>query len=172
LRHFLWLNASLFLAIVVALALLASQSSGGRGIEIEVRDPRPGIDEIRVAVSGAVVSGGVFTVHPGDRVIDAVELAGGPTADADMSAVNLARRVVDQDQIVVPLRGEGAALIDINRATAADLDELPGIGPVYAAAVIAAREGGGAFATTDDLVERRVIPAHVYEGIRDLIVAR
>ncbi len=166
------LNLVLVLAIVVAVALLALRAGGGRGIEVEIREPRPGIDDIRVDVAGAVTRPSVVTVAPGDRVIDAIELAGGLTPDADAAAVNLSRRLVDQDHIVVPRLGERAPPLDVNRATAAELEALPGIGPVYAAAVVEARESGGAFTTTDDLVERRVIPAHVYEGIRDLIVAR
>ena len=109
---------------------------------------------------------------PGDRVIDAIELAGGLAPDADAAALNLARRLVDQDHIVVPRHGERAPLLNVNRASVAELEALPGIGPVYAAAVVEARESGGSFTTTDDLVDRNVIPAHVYERIRDLIVAR
>ncbi len=108
----------------------------------------------------------------GNHVIDAIELAGGLAPDADAAAVNLSRRLVDQDHIVVPRLGEGTAPLDVNRATAAELEELPGIGPVGAVVVVEARESGGPFATTDDLVERGVISAYVYEGIRDLIVAR
>ena len=166
------LNLLLVLAIVAAVALLALRANGGNGIEVEIRDPRPGIDEIRVDVAGAVLRPAVVTVAPGDRVIDAIELAGGLAPDADAAALNLARRLVDQDHIVVPRHGERAALLNVNRASVAELEALPGIGPVYAAAVVEARESGGAFTTTDDLVDRDVIPAHVYERIRDLIVAR
>ena len=171
-RNLPWLNLLLTAAIVAAVAIVAFRSGGGNGIEIEVRDPRPGIDEIRVDVSGAVLRPGVVTVAPGDRVIDAIELAGGATADADTGAINLARRLVDQDHVAVPRPGERSPLLDVNHATATELEALPGIGPVYAAAVIAAREGDGEFVTTDGLVDRGVIPAYVYERIRDLIVAR
>ena len=159
-------------AIALAVIVLALRSPGGRGIEIEARDPAPGIDEIRVHVDGAVLRPGVVTVAPGDRAIDAIALAGGLASDADTLAVNLARRVVDEDRVIVPRIGERPPLLDVNTATASELEALPGIGPVRAAAVVAARDEGGAFATTDDLVERGVIPEHIYEGIRDQIAAR
>ena len=144
-RNLPWLNLLLTAAIVAAVSIVAFRSGGGGGIEIEVRDPRPGIDEIRVDVSGAVLRPGVVTVAPGDRVVDAIALAGGTTADADSAAINLARRLVDQDHVAVPRLGERPPLLDVNHATATELEALPGIGPVYAAAVIAAREGEGAF---------------------------
>lgn len=166
------LSLLLALAIAAALLVLALRTDGGRGIEVEVRDPRPGIDEIRVDVSGAVVRPGVITASPGDRVADAIARAGGVTADADTAALNLSRRVLDQDHIAVPRAGERPPLLDVNSATAAELEALPGIGPVYATAVVTARERGGSFETTDDLVDRGVLPLYVYEGILDLIVAR
>ncbi len=171
-RKLPWLNLVLLGAILAAFALLALRGGGSPGVEVEVRDPRRGIDEIRVDVSGAVLEPGVFTVAPGDRVVDAVALAGGLAPDADRAAVNLARRLVDQDKVVVPRLGEGAALLDVNRASATELERLPGIGPVYARRVVEARERDGRFDSTDDLVARDVLPLHIYEGIRNLIDAR
>ena len=68
--------------------------------------------------------------------------------------------------------GASADAIDLNSATAAQLEELPGIGPAYAKDIIDARTTGGPFATPEDLLTRRVVPARVYEGIRDRVVAR
>lgn len=166
------LPLTLVLAIVVGVAVLTLRAGGSPGIEIERRDPSPGIDEIRVHVSGAVLEPGVIIAAPGDRVADAVAMAGGASEGADLDALNLARRLVDQDQVRVPLIGEGPPLIDLNSATAAELEALPGIGPVRAAAVIASRLEAGPFTTSDDLLERRLIPASVYEDIRDLVTAR
>ena len=159
-------------AAVVAFAVLVLRDGGHRGIEIERLEPLPGVDELRVEVAGAVAEPGVFTVRPGDRVIDAIALAGGLTADADSAPLNLSRRLHDEDRVLVPRTGELPPLLDVNAASAAQLDALPGIGPVYATAIVSARDRGGPFATTDDLVERSVIPEHVYEAIRDLIAAR
>lgn len=159
------------LAIVAALVVLLVRSEGSPGIVVEFREPLPGIDEIRVDVGGAVLRPGVVAVTPGERVIDAIERAGGVSEDADTAPLNLSRRPVDQDRIRVPRVGEADALLDINAASAAELEALPGIGPVYAAAVLAAR-ADAPFATTDELLGREVIPAHVYERMRDLIRVR
>ncbi len=159
-------------AAALALAILVLRATDDPGIEVRRLDPPPGVDEIRVEVAGAVAEPGVVTVQPGDRVSDAIALAGGLAPDADASALNLALRLRDEDRVVVPRTGEGSPLLDINTATTEELEGLPGIGPVYAAAIVDARERGGPFVTTDDLVERDVIPEHVYDGIRTLITAR
>src|SRR5437016_5219549 len=118
-------NLLLALAAALALVLFAVRSHSSPGIEIETRDPAPGIDEVRVYIAGAVASPGVVTVAPGERVADAVARVGGLTADADSAAVNLSRRLTDEDQVVVPRRGEHAALLDVNRADAKQLEALP-----------------------------------------------
>ena len=166
------LQIALGLAIVAALAVLALRPGEPRGIEIETRDPPPGVDEIRVDVSGAVLEPQVVTASPGDRVSDVIALAGGLAPDSDTAPLNLSRRVVDEDGVRVPRMGEAAALLDVNSATIAELDALPGIGPAYAAAIVAERERSGPYATTDDLTARGTIPEHVYNGIRDMIAAR
>ena len=127
---------------------------------------------MRVDVAGAVLRPGVVTAAPGERVIDAVNRAGGVTPDAETTALNLSRRVVDEDHIVVPRRGERAALIDLNRATPAQLEALPGVGPVTAAAIVSARERSGPYQTTDELVVRAVLTARVYAQVRDLLTVR
>ncbi len=166
------LQIALGLAIVGALAVLALRADEPRGIEIERRDPAPGIDEIRVAVSGAVLQPQVVVASPGDRVSDAIALAGGLAPDADTAPLNLSRRIVDEDVVRVPRLGEAAALLDVNSATRADLEALPGIGAAYAAAIVAERERAGPYETTDDLPARGAIPEHIYEGIRDMVTAR
>ena len=166
------LRIALGAAAALALAILVLRADDNPGIEVQRLDPPPGVDEIRVEVAGAVAAPGVVTVQPGDRVADAIALAGGLDPDADPAALNLALRLRDEDRIVVPRLGEQSPLLDINTATAEELDELPGIGPVYSAAIVDARERGGPFATTDALIERDVIPEHVYERIRALITAR
>lgn len=172
LRSLPWLNLALLFAIAAAVAVLALRPDGSRGVLVEVGDPRPGIDEVRVDVAGAVSLPGVVVVQPGDRVVDAIELAGGLAEDADTAAINLSRRLVDQDHVVVPRAGERSPLLDVNSASASELESLPGIGPVYASQVIEERRAGGAFIDTDELVERDDQVAHVYEHVRDLIVAR
>jgi competence protein ComEA len=132
----------------------------------------------------------VYALHEGDRVVDAVEAAGGPSSDADLVALNLARRIHDEDQVVVPRIGEppkvsqvasaqtgpdglpgGGALIDVNTASAADLDSLPGIGEVYSQRIVDSRATDGPFESTEDLVGRQLIPRATYEKIKHLITA-
>lgn len=163
-------NLPLVALALVALAIVFARHED-RGIEIEARSPLPGVDEIRVDVAGAVVRPGVVLASPGERVADVVARAGGPTAEADTTALNLSRHVVDEDHVVVPRRGERTALLDLNRATQRQLEALPGIGRVLADAVIVARSQT-AFTSTDELVERGVITARTYEAIRNLVTAR
>jgi competence protein ComEA len=163
------LNAVLLALALVAFGILATRTSTAPGIEVFRRDAPAGIDEMRVEVRGAVAHPGVYLVAPGDRASDAIALAGGPTAEASLDAVNLALHLHDEDIVRVPTRSEAATpLTDINAASQVLLEELPGIGPARAAAIIAARP----YLSTDELVEREVIPAGVYEQIRELITIR
>lgn len=162
-------QVTLVVASVVAVGVLAAREPAAVGVEVERREPAPGIDEIRVQVGGAVRSPGVVIARPGERVADAIERAGGLTAEADANAINLARRVVDQDQVIVPKAGAGAMrLLDLNRATQQQLEALPGIGPARATAILAAR-AQAPFRTTDELLDRGLVPASVYAQIRDLV---
>ncbi len=163
------LQAALVVASLVALGVLAAREPATTGVEVERRDPAPGIDEIRVQVAGAVHSPGVVIARPGERVADAIARAGGVTPEADTAAINLARRVLDQDQVVVPKIGAGASrLLDLNRATQAQLEALPGIGAARATAILAAR-AQAPFRSSDELVERGLISAAVYAQVRDLV---
>lgn len=168
-------------------AVLAAPLLIGLGFFINERvsDPEPlEIDlenlpaaEIRVYISGAVQRPGVYTVADGQRWIDVLELAGGPTADADIEAVNLAQRLHDEDQVHIPRLGEATAVagqveegrININTASEAILDTLPGIGQVRAGRIVESRQSQGPFTSTQELVERGLIPQSVYEDIEELI---
>jgi competence protein ComEA len=146
--------------------------------------------EVVVHVVGAVAAPGVQRLPTGSRVIDAVEAAGGAAPDADLSRVNLAAVLADGQQVVVLRPGEappaaagagpsgpgaddGAGgegdgpLVDINRASAAELEELPGVGPATAEAIIAHREQNGPFASVDDLLDVRGIGEAKLEQLRD-----
>ena len=144
---------------------------------------------IVVDVQGAVENPGPWRVPVGSRVGDAVEAAGGYSPQVDIAAasqqLNLAQTVSDGQKIHVPMRGEstvtaqqspagggpaagGGGLIDINTATAEQLDTLPGIGPVTAAKVIAAREEAP-FTSVDELLGRGVVSQSVFDKIRALV---
>ncbi|MPZ50368.1 MAG: competence protein ComEA [Dehalococcoidia bacterium] len=135
---------------------------------------------IRVHVAGAVLAPGVYELREGDRFAEALAAAGGPTADADLDGVNLARRVRDEGQVLIP-RPAGAALrpeplapgakLDINAASQAQLDLLPGIGEAYSRRIVDSRTVDGFFKSPQELVTRRVLPQATFDMIRDLIIA-
>jgi competence protein ComEA len=169
--------AALLLSISIGVLIDRQFFQGPQPLEIRL-DNAPAA-EIQVYVAGAVAQPGVYYLRDGDRWIDAVEAAGGPAADADLESVNLARRLYDEDQVLVPRLGETAALeavqapqderIDINSAPEAVLETLPGIGPVRAGRIVESREQDGPFERPEELVERGLIPQSVFEQILDLI---
>ena len=135
-----------------------------------------------VHVVGAVIRPGVVNLAAGARVADAVAAAGGPAPGAELAAVNLARVLADGEQVVVPLPGAtsgvtsgagaglpGPTLVDLNAADAADLDTLPGIGPVLADRIVAWRERNGRFSAVEELAEVTGIGPALLAGVRDLV---
>jgi competence protein ComEA len=145
----------------------------------------PGEGAVVVHVVGQVADPGLVTLRPGARVADALEGAGGPNRDADLASLNLARTVVDGEQIYVPADGEvapgpagtapaGAAagaggVVDLNSADAAALDALPGIGPVLAERIVAWRTDNGPFTSVDELTEVSGIGPAVLGKLRDSV---
>lgn len=153
-------------------------------------------EELIVDVQGAVVDRGLHRLPAGSRVGDAIAAAGGYSGQVDIRAaaerLNLAERLTDGAKIHVPARGDGAAaaaptgdapdaggpaasvppveggLIEINTATEAQLDTLPGIGPVTAGKIMAAREEAP-FTSVDELLGRGVVGPATFEKIRQLV---
>ena len=164
------LNVALVVLAVAAFTVIAVRRGGAeRGVEVERRGAPAGIDEIRVHVSGAVAQPGVVVAQPGDRIVDVVDRAGGALPEANLDALNLALRIRDEDAVYVPFAGEEPApLVDLNTATQAELEALPGIGPATARAIVAARP----IASVDDLLERDLVAGAVWEEIRLLVTTR
>jgi len=154
---------------------------------------------IFVHVLGAVARPGLFEVHDGARVVDVVAAAGGLLPTADQAGVNLARPVADGEQLYVPLQGEvvagspaapagpqggavggdlggagspaGAAVkVNLNTATAADLDTLPRIGPAMAQRILDYRAAEGRFTSIEDLRDVTGIGEKTFAALKDLIV--
>ncbi len=183
-----WLERNQFLALALAgLVLLAGL--GAR--QLTQHDPPPALvfrdgagvtpgAPILIHVAGAVAQPGVYTLQGGDRVEDAVSAAGGALPDAKLDEINLARRLRDGEQILVP--GDAASggaeavatlvpgeKLDLNVATAAQLDGLPGIGAAYAQRILDSRLVDGPFESVDDLRSRNVLPAATFDKISDYL---
>jgi competence protein ComEA len=147
-----------------------SASSSGGAVQLQARDSGP----VVVQVAGAVRSPGVYRLPAGKRVDDAVRMAGGATARADLAGVNLAAKVEDGRQVIVPERTPGAgaaagavapasapdstvpgaapaAPLSLNTATADQLDTLDGVGPATAQKILAYRQQHGGFGSVSEL---------------------
>jgi competence protein ComEA len=135
-----------------------------------------------VDVAGAVRTPGVYEFAEGERVVDAIERAGGPRPKADLSLLNLAAPLVDGTQILVPkfgpavagvpggtAPGSSSSLININTASATELETLSGIGEVLAATIVEYRTQNGPFASVDDLLDVSGIGPATLEEIRDQV---
>ena len=181
---FVALMAASVAAMLAAAVLFARQDDNApiRVITPESQQTTP--TPVRVFVNGAVVNPGVYTLAPDSRVTDALDAAGGVTADADIDGVNLALIVDNQEEYYVPKMGETppedsnlqqfqtqnqGELIDLNLASAALLDTLPGIGPVLAGAIVSYREDVHPFSSIEEIQEVPKIGPVTYQNIRDLV---
>jgi competence protein ComEA len=143
-----------------------------------------------VHVAGAVTKPGVVELDGGARVIDAIEAAGGGVPDADLDRLNLAAKLVDGQRVLVQRVGEPAApstpgstgtgdpsadpsagggVLDLNTATALQLEELPGIGPALAAAILEERDRRGGFRSVNELRDVRGIGEQRFADLRDRV---
>ncbi len=160
--------------------------------------PTPSETRVGVYITGAVVNPGVYLVNDGSRLANIILLAGGATAEAELTAVNLAALVRDEDHWHIPERGaafspsnglagssraaESASraqagqradgAIDLNIADVELLQSLPGIGEVKAQAIVSYRETNGGFDSVDALLEVDGIGEGTLEGIRELVAVK
>ena len=178
-------NQKKALAIIAVIVLLISLILVGRGnsqpqaapevVPITIAEP-----EIFVDVTGAVNNPGVYSLKGSSRVIDAIKAAGDSAPGADLSTINLARVLNDGEQIyvdstVVSTSGKRVSKklptgpININRATASQLDRLDGIGPVIAGRIVEYRKVNGSFLTVEDLQKVSGIGAAKFAQIKSKV---
>ena len=186
--------AAIVVVVVVAWRVLAAPAAGAPEAQLPLATRSAASSgavaaatsrgaEVVVHVAGAVVSPGVSRLSDGARTVDAISAAGGARGDADVARVNLAARLSDGLRVYVPMIGETAAPIvdgssdaaaqgplNLNAATAEQLDALPGVGPATATAIIAYRRDHGPFGSVDQLLEVPGIGPSKLAQIRSLIV--
>ena len=167
---FLWVAAALLL-LAVGYRLLGNRPPDPPPVAIErahaAKASHPRAARAYVHVAGAVRRPGLYRVREGARVGAALDIAGGPTGKADLAGTNLAARVQDGQQILVPVRGAAPAPVaaagggtatpagplSLASATQAQLEELDGIGPTLAARILEYRDAHGGFRSVEELGE-------------------
>jgi competence protein ComEA len=171
----------LFGLFLAALIWLISRNPSGQGVILR---PAPTERPVVVHITGAVPRPGVYALPEGSRVQDAIAAAGGFLAEAEKTGINLAALLLDGEQLNIPFI-EGASpvlptpgptviaatteLININTASQAELETLPGIGPTTAQSIIAYREQNGDFVSIEEIINVSGIGPGLYERIKDLI---
>jgi len=168
----------LFLA---ALVWVVSRNPSGEAVTLR---PVPTDKPLVVHITGAVPRPGVYALPQGARVQDGISAAGGFLAEADKSNINLAELLDDGEKLDVPFIEGGSPvlatplpqvvattteLININTASNAELDSLPGIGPTTAQKIIDYRTQNGPFVSTEDIINVPGIGPGTYERLKDLI---
>jgi competence protein ComEA len=183
-KNFLILGLLLGGLILISIGLIQIFGQKQASIKFEAGQDAAGslITKIKVDVDGEVLNPGVYELSSDARVQDALIAAGGLTPNANRRAINLAAKIADGQKIYIPRVGEsvnqivgGSAiqgvgvsedqLISINGATEAQLDTLPGIGPVTAGKII----DGRPYNSIEELLTRKIVGKATYEKIKDLI---
>ena len=192
-RALLYLGYGLLAALVAAGALLVITRQPA-GLPVQLQNP-PTPMPLRVHVAGAVVAPGVYTLAPGSIVQDALAAAGGATGQADLTHLNLAHRLQDGEQVLVPELAPTSAIpstaaptassgvtstpgpatpssgnrLNINTASAAELDTLPHVGPALAQRIVDYRTAHGPFRAVEDIMQVSGIGPATFADIKDLI---
>jgi competence protein ComEA len=188
----------LILIIVAGLGVMAYRHFAGDGPEeVLIEEPEGKIQiersgEIVIHVTGAVKREGVFRLKFGDRIIDVLNLAGGATASADLSSINLAEKVKDGQKIIVPSKpkiiprvsgnqdirrpalnhygsgpGSSSSKINVNSANEKELCKIKGIGPSTAKRIVEYRNINGPFLKIEDVMKVKSIGKGTFGKIKD-----
>ncbi len=168
--------------------------SSSQAVSVVPVNPEAEKEEWVVYITGSVKKPGVYRIPTGSRIYNALEAAGGFTADADQEAVNLAAMLQDGAHVKFPSKGETATqqqapagpvqptsnagskgpkasevFININTATQEDLEKLPGVGPKTARSIIDHREKNGAYKRAEDLLLVKGIGPAKYDAVKNLV---
>lgn len=187
-RREVWVLAALVGALTLGGLALWSRGAPARIAPPAVEEPAPGPSAmpetagVVVHVAGKVRHPGLYTLPVGTRVADAIEVAGGPRPGADLDLLNLAEPLVDGMKIEVlgagaapgvssptPAASGAPAPINVNTADQMTLEQIPGIGPVKAAAIISHRDSSGPFGAVEDLLDVTGIGPATLESIRPYV---
>lgn len=168
------------LVVTVAIGILRGANAPVESVVVDA-SATPEAASLYVHVSGAVVEPGLYVLRSDARAVDAISAAGGFAADAEQSAINLARPLSDGEQLVVPVVGaEPAAAasaaavaadgrVNLNTADVSALDTLPRIGPAIAQRIIDWRDEHGRFTSVEDLLAVPGIGEKMLAALRDLV---
>jgi competence protein ComEA len=194
-RHRLPLTALLVVMLVLGVAVWLARLPVRPPIAVPT--PAAAARIVTVHVVGAVARPGLYELPQGGRIADALEQAGGPLPSADVARLNLALRVRDGQQVVVPALATATpsaasggrpadapdrraerpptphpgAPVNLNRATQAELEALPGVGPVTARRILDHRERQGPFQSPDELRQSRLVSGATWDRIKELVEA-
>ncbi len=173
----------IFFGLVISgVLLLIIRAPSGDSIELL---PPPTPAPIMVHITGSISAPGVYSLQPGSRVVDIINLAGGFTEEANQTSINLAEKLRDGQKIhILSIDSEGiiaekevistfseGSLLNINTATVEELDKLPGIGEAKAQDIIAYREKHGDFLIIEDIMNVPGIGTSLFEKIMPYIIA-
>lgn len=172
----------LFVAAVSAILISLNSAKPYQTADaVEVADQPPAqiiqAPTVFVHVVGEVANPGIYSVDAGGRVFDAIFAAGGFTELADQASVNLAREVSDGEQVLILTTGQAAApgsakasqLLSLNRASQAELEQLPGVGPTLAGRMLDWRTANGGFKKKEDLMKVSGIGPKLFASMKDLV---
>jgi competence protein ComEA len=176
-RHRLPLTAFFALLAVLGAALWLARQPVAPPITIPT--PAAGPRVVKVHVVGAVARPGLYELADGARVADALAQAGGALPTADAARLNLALRLRDGQQLVVPAAAPAApgaakpsnGRINLNNASQAELESLPGIGPVTARKILDHREAKGPFQSPQELKDARLVTNATWARLAELVDA-
>jgi len=171
-KTFLYILLGLVVGLLAAgLVWLSAEPPRGEAVTLL---PSPTPRSVVVFITGAVANPGVYSLPEGSRIGDVLLMAGGFLPNAEQEGLNLAAKLQDGQQLIVPVRSPESYVsggrVNINTASAEELDALPGIGPTTAQSIVDYRVQHGPFEFIQDIQNVPGVGPATYEEIKDLII--